>query len=169
MLLHTLLCCGTTLIGSTVCTSSRQLELRESLRDPARCSDCSLQQFIALDADGLPDAGHGLQYHLFVLNKLFLINVFVFCDVWRVSVPLRSWPTLAKPTLANFSVSVFWPNFLVLLLWCCCVVLLCCCLVLLCVVAPNPQKPKSYTTTRELQTRTLKGSGASNNTKIQPR
>ena len=23
----------------------------------------------------------------------------------------RSWPTLAKPTLANFSVSVFWPNF----------------------------------------------------------
>ena len=23
-----------------------------------------------------------------------------------------SWPTLAKPTLANFSVSVFWPKFL---------------------------------------------------------
>ena len=29
--------------------------------------------------------------------------------------------TLAKRTLANFSVLVFWPNFLVwLLLWCCC-------------------------------------------------
>ena len=25
---------------------------------------------------------------------------------------VRSWPTLAKPTLANFSVSVFWTNFL---------------------------------------------------------
>ena len=35
-----------------------------------------------------------------------------------------SWPTLAKPTLANFSVQCFWPNFLVLLLWwwCGCVV-----------------------------------------------
>ena len=41
---------------------------------------------------------------------------------------LWAWPTLAKPTLANFSVSVFLLNFLVVLfLWCCCVVLLCCC------------------------------------------
>ena len=39
-----------------------------------------------------------------------------------------SWPTLAKPTLANFSVSVFWPKFLVLLL------LLCCCVVCVVVV-----------------------------------
>ena len=41
----------------------------------------------------------------------------------------RSCPHLAKPYLANFSVLVFWPNYLVLLL---CVVVCCC--VLLCVV-----------------------------------
>ena len=49
-----------------------------------------------------------------------------------------SWPTLAKPTLANFSVLVFWPNF-VDGGYCCCVVavvllLLCCCFVFVVVV-----------------------------------
>ena len=52
----------------------------------------------------------------------------------------------AKPTLANFSVLVFLPNFLVLLLFvvvCCCCVVLCCFVFLCCFVLlpkdPNPE------------------------------
>ena len=48
----------------------------------------------------------------------------------------QSWPTLAKPTLANFSVLVFWRIFLVLLLmWCCCGVVIVCV-----VVGPHPSE-----------------------------
>ena len=53
-------------------------------------------------------------------------------QVLGVEVLEWSWPTLAKPTLANFSVVVFWPNFLVLLLlW----LLLFCVMLLLCFVS----------------------------------
>ena len=99
-------------------------------------------------------------HHFFpCLNSIFkngsFLSVVALVSQW-------SWPTLAKPTLANFGVGVVVVVVVLLLLLCCCfvllfcVVVLCCCLllfccvlvlcvvVLLCIVVPTPKDPKPF-------------------------
>ena len=50
-------------------------------------------------------ARYGLRYHLLVLSELFLINVFVHCDVWCVNAPLQATllPVISKMLLIRLS------------------------------------------------------------------